>query len=159
MTNKHCTCPAAGFCNRHKIQKSEAQFAICRGEADRPDCGYKFWEAWETGKFGAVAQDPPLLDDWECESEVAPPVPRRTGESRTKATKQPRQPRYLGDHIEQALSLVGITKDRVTAVLGSCGCCGRQRKLNELDRAAREIVSGSVESGKQLIERWLGSRQ
>lgn len=79
--NKHCTCPLAGFCTRHKIEKSEAQFKICKGEAtDRPDCSYKFWAAWETGKFGAVAQATPILDEWECESrEATPPIRRSSG--------------------------------------------------------------------------------
>lgn len=41
----------------------------------------------------------------------------------------------LGDMVARGLAAVGITKERVEAVLGGpCGCSGRQQKLNELGR-------------------------
>jgi len=46
------------------------------------------------------------------------------------------QPIGLGDMIAGGLDYVGLTKERVAAVLGSCGGCEqRQEALNELGRA------------------------
>jgi len=144
--NKHCTCELAGFCTRHQITKTAAQVEICKGDNDRPDCGYKFWEAWETGKFGATAQSEPMLDDWECDS--ATPV---------KEYHATRPRRRLGDHIEAALSAVGITKERVAKAFGGCGGCGRRQvKLNQLDEAAREFAAGAIEAGTKKIKAIFG---
>ena len=144
MANKNCTCPMAGFCTRHQIEKSQAQYDLCRGVNGR---GYKFWAAWETGKFGAVAQDPPMLDEWEDETQSL--QHSVTGQ---RATPQ----RYLGDHVEQALSKVGITKQRIAKALGGCNCGKRQAKMNAIDQAAREIVGGAVEAGRETIAKLLG---
>jgi hypothetical protein len=41
----------------------------------------------------------------------------------------------LGDIVEKVLSAVGITKERVSAIVGGdCGCQQRQDALNELGR-------------------------
>ena len=41
----------------------------------------------------------------------------------------------LGDMVAAGLSSVGITKERVSAIVGGdCGCHERQQKLNELGR-------------------------
>ena len=46
------------------------------------------------------------------------------------------QPMGLGDWVKAGLSAVGITKERVAAVLGSCGGCEqRQEFLNEAGKA------------------------
>jgi len=47
----------------------------------------------------------------------------------------PRKP-GLGDMVAAGLSAVGITKERVSALVGgNCGCAGRQQALNELGRS------------------------
>jgi len=38
----------------------------------------------------------------------------------------------IGDHVAAGLDAIGITKERVAAVLGDCGCEQRQQLLNEL---------------------------
>jgi len=49
----------------------------------------------------------------------------------------------LGDMTERALRLIGITKERVTAIAGrDCGCKRRQRSMNE---------AGYVWQGKLLV--------
>lgn len=58
----------------------------------------------------------------------------------------------LGDAIESALSSVGITKDRVSAWLGDCGCDDRQRRLNSLGRWAAGVVAGIVDKPKETAE-------
>lgn len=48
--------------------------------------------------------------------------------------RQPRQP-GLGDMVAAGLASVGITKERVSRVLGrDCGCAKRQQRLNDLGR-------------------------
>ena len=47
----------------------------------------------------------------------------------------------LGDHLERGLSAVGITKQRVSRLLGRpCKCKQRQQRLNELGQRAAEAV-------------------
>ena len=47
----------------------------------------------------------------------------------------------LGDKIESALNLLGISKDRVEKWLGRpCGCKERQEKLNRLGRWAERLL-------------------
>lgn len=70
----------------------------------------------------------------------------------------PPVPRLLGDRIEGMLSLVGVTKDRVSAWLGhECGCTERQRRLNELDKLARVAANQSVEAVRGALKGLLGS--
>jgi hypothetical protein len=46
------------------------------------------------------------------------------------------QPTGLGDWVKAGLSAIGITQERVAAVLGSCGGCPqRQEALNEFGRS------------------------
>ena len=47
----------------------------------------------------------------------------------------PPVPAGLGDMVKAGLSAIGITKERVSAVVGGdCGCTKRQEQLNELGR-------------------------
>lgn len=51
------------------------------------------------------------------------------------------QPPGLGDMVAAGLSAVGITKERVTKLMGKdCGCAERQKKLNELGQQAAAAV-------------------
>lgn len=59
MANPHCACPLAGFCERHKMEKSEHLFSMCKGIAPTIDCGRKYWVAWERGLLGATAPAEP----------------------------------------------------------------------------------------------------
>lgn len=48
----------------------------------------------------------------------------------------PRPPRGLGDIVAGALASVGITKARISRLLGrDCGCSARQEALNKAGRA------------------------
>lgn len=60
-----------------------------------------------------------------CGVRRAPPYPRRNCHP------------GLGDRVAAGLSAVGVTKERVTAVLGvrDCGCEQRQQLLNEIGYA------------------------
>lgn len=56
-----------------------------------------------------------------------------------------RERKLLGDRVEAALTLVGITKERVSNLLGrECHCSERQQKLNELDLWARQVLRRGV---------------
>lgn len=60
--NEHCKCDGPGFCDRHKMAKSDREYQLCRGLANSADCGRKYWIAWETGKLGATAPESPVTD-------------------------------------------------------------------------------------------------
>lgn len=52
-----------------------------------------------------------------------------------EAVRRLRAQQGLGDMVAAGLSAVGITKERVSRVLGRpCGCGKRQAKLNDLGR-------------------------
>ncbi len=69
---------------------------------------------------------------------------------------QPLHPtqKLLGDHVEGALALVGITSDRVEHLLGTdnCGCTERKEKLNQLHRWAKRVIGGKTEKAEQHLE-------
>lgn len=58
----------------------------------------------------------------------------------------------LGDRMEQALTSVGITKERVEAWLGEpCRCPERKEKLNQLGRWLRRVTSGKIEHAQKYL--------
>lgn len=61
MSNPLCQCPAAGWCERHKMNKPEHFFWMCKGEAFCKDGGWKYFVAWEQGMFGATAPENPVI--------------------------------------------------------------------------------------------------
>ncbi len=63
----------------------------------------------------------------------------------------------LGDTISEALSKVGVTKERVSLWLGKpCGCEERQEKLNLLGRWAHRILTKSTDRAKQYLDTIMG---
>lgn len=110
--NPLCQCPAAGFCPRHKMMKTEGDHRLCKGVAHGTDCGRKFWIAWERGQLGATAPPDPITD---------PP--------------QFCQHRGLGDTVAQAISFV------TGGLVQPCGGCqDRQAQLNQMRAATPAIV-------------------
>ncbi len=62
----------------------------------------------------------------------------------------------LGDMVSQALEKVGITKDRVSKLLGKeCGCADRQDKLNRLGLWARRVLTGRTDNAEEYLNRIL----
>ena len=63
----------------------------------------------------------------------------------------------LGTKIEQALSAVGVTQERVETWLGSClGCTERKRRLDALGFWAARVIHGKMESASGLLSRLMG---
>jgi len=63
------------------------------------------------------------------------------------------KPKGLGDHVEQALTAVGITSERVEKWLGRpCNCKKRKEKLNRLGAWAMRIVRGDTENAEEYLE-------
>lgn len=59
----------------------------------------------------------------------------------------------LGDAVETALGLVGITSERVERWLGRpCNCRNRKEKLNQLDAWARRVISGKTLKAEKYLE-------
>ena len=86
---------------------------------------------------------------WDAQAKGDPPP---------QAPEKP-QPKLLGDHVESALSVVGITKERVLAWFGpECGCIERQEKLNAIDKWARESVASTVEKAKGWLASIIGAK-
>lgn len=58
----------------------------------------------------------------------------------------------LGDRIEQALQLVGITEERVSAWLNRpCGCKERKLRLNQLGSWAVRIIHGNLNKAEEYL--------
>lgn len=63
----------------------------------------------------------------------------------------------LGDLVERALSVVGVSKDLVEEwVGGPCGCDERKEKLNQLGNWAFRVVKGKTERAKDFLHRIIG---
>lgn len=74
------------------------------------------------------------------------------------------EPRFndhgLGDRIEQALTILGITKERISKWVGKpCGCPERKEKLNRLGRWATRILRGSLENADKYLNEILEERE
>ena len=58
----------------------------------------------------------------------------------------------LGDAVEKALALVGVTEDWVRRWVGECCCKERRDRLNQLDLWARRVVGGRVEKAAEYLK-------
>ena len=62
----------------------------------------------------------------------------------------------IGDHLERGLAAVGVTKQRVSRMLGRrCKCKERQRRLNEAEYPRVEIKETRVSNYIRDTERWI----
>ena len=58
----------------------------------------------------------------------------------------------LGDLIEQALSAIGLTQDRVERWLNRpCGCEERRNRLNQISGWASRIVQGKLYKAEEYL--------
>ncbi len=48
----------------------------------------------------------------------------------------------MGDAIEKALALVGVTEERIKKYVLDCKCRDRKRRYNEIDEWATGVVKG-----------------
>lgn len=133
MPNPHCNCAAAGFCTRHKMNKSEREVQLCKGEAtDKPDCGFRFWVAWENGRAGATAPENPVtVRTWECEGKAVKKKIRRAGTRKVKTNKTTGRKHVVakveskvGDLLSSKFKSIGIEATK------GCSCKAVQRELN-----------------------------
>ena len=59
--------------------------------------------------------------------------------------------------MSEALSLVGITEERVSRWLGRpCGCSERREQLNRLGEWAARVLSGKTERAEEHLNDLLG---
>jgi hypothetical protein len=140
ITHLACQCNISGtkdgwaWCERHQVKKTAHWVRLCQS---RPD----YFQAWEEGRGPGQPH---------------PKVPEELSEP-PKTNPAKRQQYLLGDCISSALSLVGITEDRVSKWLGRpCGCSRRREKLNRLDSWARGVISKTIEDAKESLERIIG---
>jgi len=58
----------------------------------------------------------------------------------------------LGDSVEKALDIVGVTDERVSIWLGRpCGCKERKEKLNQLGLWATRVCIGKLTKAKDYL--------
>ncbi len=57
----------------------------------------------------------------------------------------------LGTMVEEALSRVGVTHDRVERWLGDCGCADRREKLDRLGAWAARVVGGKISRAREYL--------
>lgn len=63
----------------------------------------------------------------------------------------------LGDKVKNALTKIGITKDRVEEWIGGpCGCVERQQRLNELHEWAEQVLAEKASNAKGWLMRMIG---
>lgn len=64
----------------------------------------------------------------------------------------------LGDIVEKALGVVGITKERVSEWLGEpCGCVERKEKLNAISAWANRVLLGHTDDAAQYFDQMTAS--
>lgn len=64
----------------------------------------------------------------------------------------------LGDLVERALAIVGVTPAKVSRILGSpCDCEDRKQKLNALGAWAHRVMTGRVLGAREYLNRILGA--
>ncbi len=114
----------------------------CGGCGDKENCYLCYLYATDAGHNkiwggdGKVSPDPILAGHW---------AKRRASNSR---------PFALGDAVESALSLVGITKERVSSWIGrGCGCKERQEKLNALGSWAMRVLRGRIDKAQEYLDK------
>lgn len=65
----------------------------------------------------------------------------------------------LGTTIHQALSILGITPERVERWLGvPCGCKEREQKLNQLGAWAWRVTRGKTQDAINYLHQLIGER-
>ena len=133
---------------------------------DRPEDAHRGWKAVDGGVLTAMKKS-----DWK-EYVHNPSLVQHTGtlsSMRNSPHKEaisfrgeefnalellaPIPGKGLGDRIERALTVVGMTSDRVSLWLGrSCGCAERKDKMNQIGRWVSRILSGKTEKAEQYLE-------
>lgn len=75
----------------------------------------------------------------------------KQSEAMPKAPLPPPQNKELGDQVEKALTMIGITSQRVEQWMGRpCGCLKRKEKLNQLSRHVKRILRGEPDMKQHL---------
>lgn len=70
----------------------------------------------------------------------------------TSVARVPSSPLPLGDWTERGISAMGITQERVTKWLGSCGGCEKRKQaLNRLGAYIHRFVAGDQSAAAELI--------
>jgi len=85
-----------------------------------------------------------------------PPIRPCPGVGSPIAPDNPK-PKLLGDRISQALTLVGITEERVSKWLGRpCKCPERRERLNQIHAWANRVISGKIEQAEKYLKEIIG---
>jgi hypothetical protein len=103
-----------------------------------------------------IAPEPPVTSIVET---LEAPLTHAIEKTRIMGNHEFTTPWAVGDAVSQALDMVGITKERVSAWIGRpCqGCWERQRRLNQLGWLAKKALSGGLDEVKARFEEILNN--
>jgi hypothetical protein len=129
VDDDRCPVDITGFCVRHQRIHAGGELALCQEISARADRYRR------------------ILDER---------VTNRPATARTPQDRIPSEPVAggLGDAVESALTMVGITKERVERWLGApCGCAERREKLNRIGSWAMRMLTGkaTAEEGQAIV--------
>lgn len=156
--NKNCECSGPGYCNRHKVNKTEREFQLCSGQNCHVHQCVRYWNAWERGfmpgQSGPV-KDEKLLNLRDLVEDYDPKLLGKKGKSYLEKPKnnitdiknihsainhleneegvninniKEKDPEGLGDTLERVFQRFGVTQEAIQKFMGSGGCKCNKRK-------------------------------
>lgn len=119
-----CQCPAAGFCERHKVAKTAHWHKLCQTRQN-------YFQAWEDGHGPGQTQDPQKTKEAQRRKRMEKKLEQSRLISWVKWLRKP-EDTGVGDTVERLLAKVGgrQIKQLIEGLVGSCGCTNRQKWLN-----------------------------
>lgn len=129
--NPNCKCDGPGWCDRHKMDKNDIQFKLCKGIPIAGNtCTNLHWNCWERGECGATAPTGPVLMPGPlCESSTpsGQQAPCSTC-SGSGVASRPSYPKYVSNFAMAAMRFVkdgfATTSEPERAVRESiCNAC------------------------------------
>jgi len=139
MTCEGCT---KELCNRRNITLTSHHMMLCSTRRSYAE----IWDEVHGVKNEEIVPDSFSMENNQ-DARVRANIIRlkkksKCNERKKSTTREKQQPMELGDIVESALTMVGITSERVENWLGGpCGCKERRERLNNLSRWAKSLVA------------------
>jgi len=136
MTCESCT---PEVCRRRMADMTQRQKELCATKI-------KYAELWDKN-YGVT--DPSVIPDcYSSSDETQHPKTQVRAKAKKPRTSRNRKKRRfrLGDQIESALNLVGVTQERVEKWIGGpCNCPERKKNYNALSDWAQDVLFGKLD--------------
>jgi hypothetical protein len=112
------------------MNKNAALFSMCKGIANSPDCGRKYWIAWERGTVGATAPETPVLNPPQFCNEhgLSPGFVPCTGCSTPSSVKKPSVLQHAASAAQAFARFVGdgfrtVSEEEQSERMAVCETC------------------------------------